>query len=333
MSKSNHKQNPAKPARSHPFRRAVLRGLAVMLPPLLTIVIFVWIGSTINTYVMQPVKDGARWVLVHYYDDGVAYIPGIPPEKSTVEKNGVTYRRLPSKQNETTSSQWVPAAIYDVVAQQENLGDDAVPTARKALIGRYVDLTWLTPQKVVPVFTCIFILTMYLLGKFLAAGIGRLAWGGFEKGIDRLPLIRNVYGSVKQVTDFVFSESTVEYTRVIAVEYPRKGVWSLGMVTGESMLDIASAANEPVLSVLIPTSPAPFTGFTVTIKKSEAVDLNITIDQAFQFIVSCGVVVAPQQQVQKVTNQSDEGVIDAAPTNGDAPDISDSTTPTSGDTA
>ena len=79
------------------------------------------------------------------------------------------------------------------------------------------------------------------------------------------------------------------------MEYPRKGIWSLGLVTGESMLEIAAAAKEPVLSVLIPTSPAPFTGYTLTIKKSEAIDLNITIDQAVQFIVSCGVVIPPQQ--------------------------------------
>ena len=65
--------------------------------------------------------------------------------------------------------------------------------------------------------------------------------------------------------------------------------------TGESMLDIAATANEPVLSVLMCTSPMPMTGFTVTLPKSECVDLNITIDQAFQYIVSCGVVVPPQQ--------------------------------------
>ena len=87
----------------------------------------------------------------------------------------------------------------------------------------------------------------------------------------------------------------MQYSRVVAVEYPRKGIWSLGLVTGESMLDIRSAANEPILSVLIPTSPMPVTGYTVTIRKSEALDLNITIDQAFQFIVSCGVVIPPQQ--------------------------------------
>ncbi len=103
---------------------------------------------------------------------------------------------------------------------------------------------------------------------------------------------------MKQVTDFMLSEGDIEYTRVVAVEYPRRGMWSLAFVTGEGLLDIRSAANEPVVTVLIPTSPAPFTGFTVTVKKSEVVDLNITIDQAFQFIVSCGVVVPPQQLQQ-----------------------------------
>jgi uncharacterized membrane protein len=64
------------------------------------------------------------------------------------------------------------------------------------------------------------------------------------------------------------------------------------------MLDIRSAANEPVLSVLMPTSPMPATGFTITVRKSEVVDLNLTVDQAIQFVVSCGVVVPPQQVQQ-----------------------------------
>src|SRR5690606_15663369 len=75
----------------------------------------------------------------------------------------------------------------------------------------------------------------------------------------------------------------------------RKGIWSLAMVTGEGMLDISAAANEPMLSVLVPTSPMPFTGFTMTVRKSETVDLNISMDQAIQFIMSCGVVVPPHQ--------------------------------------
>ena len=278
-----------------PFRRAVLRGLGVILPPLLTIVIFVWIGSTVNNYVMQPVKKVTRQVLVWAIEDSVMTLPGVPPNVYLATKDSVEYHRLPSQADGRTNPLWVPEEVYSLVTEPENLAGRSIPTTRKGILQRYVDLRYLTPQIVIPVFTCIFILAMYLLGKFLAARIGRMAVAGLDKGIEQLPLIRNVYGSVKQITDFIFSGTSVEYTRVVAIEYPRKGIWSLGLVTGESMLDIASAANEPVLSILIPTSPAPFTGYTVTIKKSEAIDLDITIDQAVQFIVSCGVVIAPQQ--------------------------------------
>ncbi|MDH3716509.1 MAG: DUF502 domain-containing protein [Planctomycetota bacterium] len=236
---------PPSPRRQHSFRRAVLSGFAIVLPPLLTIVIFLWIGSTINDYILRPAKSTTNWVAQKIDDFGWYKVP--------IE------------------------SVQEFVESWEFL----------------------------VIFVGVFVIFMFFLGRFLAAGAGRFAHANFERLINRLPLIRNVYGSVKQVTDFVFSESDVEYTRVVALEYPRKGIWSLGLVTGESMLDIRSAANEPILSVLVPTSPAPFTGFTITIKKSEAIDLNLTIDQAFQFIVSCGVVV-PDQQLQDHLNSLDE---------------------------
>ena len=293
MSPPTSEKKRAEPLR--PFRRVVVRGIGVILPPLLTIVIFVWVGSTVNTYVMQPVKNVTRQILVWTIDDHVKNFPGVPPNVYLATKDETKYHRLPPQAGGRTNPLWVPESVYELVTDPENLAGKKIPTTRKGILERYVDLLYLTPQIVIPVFTCIFILAMYLLGKFLAARVGGMAVAGLDKGIERLPLIRNVYGSVKQITDFVFSGTNVEYTRVIAVEYPRKGIWSLGLVTGESMMEIAAAAKEPVLSVLIPTSPAPFTGYTLTIKKSEAIDLNITIDQAVQFIVSCGVVIPPQQ--------------------------------------
>ena len=310
MAPPDKKKSGAGPLR--PFRRAVVRGIGVILPPLLTIVIFVWVGSTVNSYVMQPVKNVTRQILVWTIDDQVKTFSAVPPNVYLATKDEIKYHRLPPQADGRTNSLWVPESIYELVTKPENLEGLKIPTTRKGILERYVDLRYLTPQIVIPVFTCIFILAMYLLGKFLAARFGGMAVAGLDKGIERLPLIRNVYGSVKQITDFVFSETNVEYTRVIAVEYPRKGIWSLGLVTGESMLEIAAAAQEPVLSVLIPTSPAPFTGYTITIKKSEAIDLDLTIDQAVQFIVSCGVVIAPQQ----LRNISDRGQItDASSTN------------------
>ena len=195
----------------------------------------------------------------------------------------------------TPSGQFVPIEIYDRVSSKPG---SPTPSTAEDFYHRYWQLTWLRRSYVTPIFLCLFILFLYLVGKLLAAGVGRFLWAQIELLIHRLPLIRTVYGSVKQVTDFVFSESDIEFTRVVAVEYPRHGMWSLGFVTGDSMRDLASAANEPVLSVLMPTSPMPATGFTITVRKSETIDLNLTIDQAFQFIVSCGVVVPRVQRQQ-----------------------------------
>ncbi len=133
------------------------------------------------------------------------------------------------------------------------------------------------------------------------AGVGRIVVTGFDTLIDRLPLVRNVYSAVKQVTDLVFSEQEFQFNRVVAVQYPREGIWSLGFVVGDSLLEIRAAANEPVVAVLMPTSPMPATGFIITVRKSEILDLNISLDEAIQFIVSCGVVAPPYERTDLYT--------------------------------
>lgn len=112
-----------------------------------------------------------------------------------------------------------------------------------------------------------------------------------EGGIRRLPLVRNVYSAAKQISDFIFSDREFEFTRIVAVEFPRKGTWQLGFVTGEGLPEVRAAIAEPILTVLVPYSPLPITGCTITVRKSECIDLNITFDQACEYIVSCGVVV------------------------------------------
>jgi uncharacterized membrane protein len=170
------------------------------------------------------------------------------------------------------------------------------PRTANAYWHRYVQLVYLPRSFVVPTFLLLFLILLYFLGRLFAQGVGRFFVRAMESMIGRVPVVSNVYSSVKQVTDFVFSERDIEFNRVVAIEYPRQGIWSLGFVTGQSMADISAAANEPVLSVLMPTSPMPVTGFTISVRKSETVDVDLTIDQAIQFIVSCGVVVPIHQQ-------------------------------------
>ncbi len=276
--------------RRRPFRRAVLHGLGVVLPPLLTIVVFLWAWNLISAYVLAPVENTARRLIVAAIWD----VRVKPPEAARIK----SYQEL-------RSGEWIPHHVHEVVKASPKAD---VPQTAQAWFERYVDLVYLRRTTVLPVFLAVFVLVMYLLGKFFAAGIGRWIWSLFEGLIERVPLVRNVYSSVKQVTDYVFDERRIGFNRVVAVEYPRRGTWAIAFVTGEGILDVYAAANEPMLSLLIPTSPVPGTGFTVMVRKSEVLDLNMTVDQALQYLVSCGVVVPPQQQREELAESVPSGV-------------------------
>jgi uncharacterized membrane protein len=268
-----------------PFRRAVIRGLAVLCPPLLTVLIFVWAINTTKSYFLEPVTSWARDGLVWCLQDSHENLPLQHPGDRTAVYGGRIYHVLDD--NHT----FIPEHVYRLVQRSAT----ATPATADGYYGRYVDLTFLRPYLAIPFFLAVFVLSLYFLGKFMAIGIGGFLASSFERMIGRLPGVRSVYSAVKQVSDFLFTTHDIRFTRIVAVEYPRKGIWSLGFVTSESMAAIRDAAEEPVLAVLIPGSPMPITGCTITVRKSECIDLNLTFDQACQFIVSCGVVVPPQQ--------------------------------------
>ncbi len=332
--------NPKKQAKSRPFRRAVLRGLGVVLPPLLTLVLFIWAWATIDSYVLKPIETGIGQVVVLFSmrssvknripidadPENIVVVDRsnerVPPDKvllaaGRVEGIETTARayswRITSFRYDDTDyvpthdHKWLPDDVYDEVKASPGKLSVSTATSRE-IYERFAQIRYLPRWRTIPVFLVVFVSVLYLLGRFLAAGVGRIVVTTVEALINRLPLVRNVYSSVKQVTDFIFTEREIEFNRVVAVQYPRKGIWSVGFVTGESMLDISAAANEPVLAVLMPTSPMPATGFTVTVRKSETIDLDITLDQAIQFIVSCGVVVPPNQQSSDASGKISQAI-------------------------
>jgi uncharacterized membrane protein len=277
-------EQSTKRSSSSPFRGAVLRGLGVVLPPLLTIVIFLWIGGTVQSYVLAPVTASAQrlviWAIGDIRQD--ESLPQAERGKANPVVGGTTYQRL-------DNGEYVPRAIYDVVKYHP--GEEGLPTTALQVYRVYVRLTYLRPYVVIPAFILVFTLLLYLLGKFMAAGLGSFLVAVFEGAIRRVPLVRNVYSAVKQVSAFVLNERKLTVSRIVAVEYPRKGTWQIGLVTGEGMPDVEAMLGEPCVSVLMCTSPMPMTGFTVVVRRSECLDLNITLDEAIQYIVSCGVIV------------------------------------------
>lgn len=288
-----------------PFRIATLRGLAVVLPPVLTIMLFAWAWNTIDQSILRPVEalseNCVAWAIedIRTNESIQAEIDESPENRNkvTAQDDRLLYQANDGVPLIMVNNQWIPQGVFNIV--NANRGEAKLVTAHD-YYERYVQIRYLKRHLMIPALMAIFLAIMYLLGKLLAAGIGRILWHSFEALINQLPIIRNVYSSVKQVTDFAFSENEVQFRGVVAVEYPRQGIWSIGFVTGESFLDIRKAVGEPVLSVLMPTSPMPATGFTITVPKSETIDLNISIDQAIQYCVSCGVVVPPHQASRSV---------------------------------
>jgi len=270
------------------FRRAVLRGMAVTLPPVLTIVILVWAFTTIRQYVLTPVEAGTRELIVWQIAEVRSEPPGAESRLPRLTFDGLPYRRLAPAAGMTTA-EYIPEEVYLWLRAAQP--DEGLPSTGFQAYRLYVQGKYLRPEVVIPIFVCLFLLFLYLLGKLLAVG----AWDALERGIQRLPFVRSVYRSVKKVTNFVFVENPQKYKRVVAVEYPRKGIWSIGLVTSDGVSEVNAAAREPTVTVLLPGSPTPITGYCVMIPRRETHDVQLTIDQALQFYLSCGVSVPPQQ--------------------------------------
>ena len=279
--------------------RAVLRGLGVVLPPLLTIVVLIWAWNTIESYVLRPIETGVRNAIVWAINDTHSEVPKGAMKTGDRLLDGFIYNGT-SYLPDPTGRRFLPDYVVKIVDENaDSLGPfSPAPASANAYWHRYVQLTWMPRTIVVPVFLVVFLTVLYFLGRLFTFGVGRWFVRAFDTAILSIPVVNKVYGGVKQVTDFAFNEREIEFNRVVAIEYPRKGIWSLGFVTGNSMREISEIAGEPMLSVLMPTSPMPMTGFTVTVKKSEARDIDITIDEAIQFVVSCGVVIPPQQRIE-----------------------------------
>lgn len=299
---SEFSQRRYPPSKAAGFRRAMLRGLGVVLPPLLTIVVLIWAWQTVEAYVLRPLETGLRHAVVWAIEETYASVPEgatkVDAETPLLE-NFLYHDR--SFVPDPTRRRFLPEKVKKIVDDNTDyFGPYAPPPASaNAYWHRYVQLVYMPRWVVVPVFLILFTTVLYFLGRLFTFNLGRWLVHRFDRTVLRIPVVNKVYGSVKQVTDFAFSEREIEFNRVVAIQYPSQGIWSLGFVTGNSLREISVATGEQMLSVLMPTSPMPMTGFTVTVRRSEAIDLNLTVDEAIQFIVSCGVVVPPNQQHER----------------------------------
>lgn len=132
---------------------------------------------------------------------------------------------------------------------------------------------------------CVLLLTGIVATNFLGQRLMR--WS--EAVLDRIPLVRSIYSATKQVMETVFSTNSEAFRKVLLVEYPRQGLWSLAFQTGLASQEISERTGEEMLSIFIPTTPNPTSGFLMMVSKSSIKELSMSVDDALKLIISLGV--------------------------------------------
>lgn len=143
------------------------------------------------------------------------------------------------------------------------------------------------------------LLTLFIVfstGLIAANVLGQKLVQIWEAMLSRIPVVKSIYYSVKQVSDTLFSSSGQAFRRALLVQYPREGSWTIAFLTGKPGGDAANHLEGEFVSVYVPTTPNPTSGFFLMMPANDVVELEMSVDEALKYIISMGVVAPPQRK-------------------------------------
>jgi uncharacterized membrane protein len=139
------------------------------------------------------------------------------------------------------------------------------------------------------------LLVVFLTGLITTNIVGQRLVRFWEGVLARIPVVKSIYYSVKQVSDTLFSGTGVAFRKVLLVRYPHPEAWSVAFQTGHPARDVADMLPEEHVGVFIPTTPSPVNGFFFFVKRKDVIELDMNVDEALKYIVSMGVVAPPMR--------------------------------------
>ena len=134
------------------------------------------------------------------------------------------------------------------------------------------------------------VIFVYVLGRSLAGIFGRRLMVWADGLFSRMPVVSYIYPYAKQLSGFLFGERKGQFNRVVAIEYPRKGIYTIGFVTSDGIEALSRQKGRKHVAVFVATSPTPFTGWTVLVDEKDIIPVDMTVDEAVRFAVTCGVI-------------------------------------------
>jgi uncharacterized membrane protein len=241
------------------YKRTFLRGLAVLLPTILTLWVLFAGYNFVQTRIAEPITS--------FIKD----------------------RMLTSDAGNRTAI-W----LFDIQppAQYEPQPNDGTPGWRERDEARRLNLKAEIDRRF-PSWAgfILAILGVFTAGWFISGIVGRTLWSVLEGWISHVPIVKSVYPGAKQMVEFFLKseESRRSWSTVVAVEYPRKGIWAVGYITGPGIEKVEERQGETLRTVFLPASPT-MAGYVILVPEREIVPLDMTVDDAIKFTISGGVV-------------------------------------------
>ena len=140
-------------------------------------------------------------------------------------------------------------------------------------------------------------------GMIVANFLGKRLVVSLEHFLARIPLVRSLYAAIKQIMEAVLSTDAQSFRKVLLIEYPRKGVWSLAFLTSDNLGEVQAKTSSEVISVFIPTTPNPTSGFIIMVPKDDVIELDMAVEDGLKMIISLGVAVPPWQKDELVVER------------------------------
>ena len=162
--------------------------------------------------------------------------------------------------------------------------------------------SWLSDQLNIPIAGIgILLALLVLLGTGLIAAnyFGKRFVSFWESFLERIPLVRNIYSAVKRFAEIVLSDSSQSFSKVLLIEYPRKGLYSLSFQTSQDLGEVQGKTGEDLVCVFVPTTPNPTSGLILMVPEQDVIELDMGVEDALKMVISLGVVVPGEDTVNQ----------------------------------
>lgn len=145
------------------------------------------------------------------------------------------------------------------------------------------------------------VVSLTLIGALTAGFAGRLVVRLSDAVLEHMPVIRSIYSAVKQIFETMLAQKANAFREVVLIEYPRKGIWTLGFITGSTSGEVADQFGQDMVNVFVPTTPNPTSGFLLFLPRNEVTVLEMSVEDGIKMVVSTGIITPPERRKAEPT--------------------------------